>query len=628
MRTIRALYLLCGVLAALPALKATAQTDVFVAIGAPAAPQVVVLDGATHGVKATIPIPASGSLDLAFTPGGRHLYVATSDAPGPADLVLIDTDPGSPTYLSVIDTVEINVPVGGGVVQAIYALRISPGGDFAYGAAGSFTVVIDLCPGSPTYHQVVATPAVTPGLIGEAAFTADGKELWWPIDGGYGFPTRIAILDTDAASPGFATATEIALPDGFNIQGIDISAAGVAYVSGWGANRIRRIDVASRATLGDVFGGQGFAPRGLALSSDDSRFYVVTDGFMVLRTYDAGSNLFLGDHLFDFAVDRVHFVQLSLDDRLAYVTAHKGNLLQVADVTGTSPVPYLGLTMPGPPARVAVQPVLGEEIRCGAGACIAHPLGVANDFDVFISGDIDQKYTETEGRLAGGGDVRLESYGVGAALPPGFVGDSLIVGGDLDYLRGQVFRGDVLHGGTATLTDVGLLGGVLHAGLPPFDFGGEAGFLTDAAACWAGVAANGTVVVNDWGGPTAEIRMEGSDPELNIFHVSGADLGRAHWVSITAPPGSTVLVNVDGSVNQLRNFSFSLTGVGGDRLILNYFETTHLTISGIGIPGSVLAPYAHVQFDNGAIDGTLIGASLAGQGESRTGLFTGCLPEC
>jgi hypothetical protein len=62
------------------------------------------------------------------------------------------------------------------------------------------------------------------------------------------------------------------------------------------------------------------------------------------------------------------------------------------------------------------------------------------------------------------------------------------------------------------------------------------------------------------------------------------------------------------------------------RILYNFYEATSLTIAGIGVQGSILAPWADTFFDDGHIDGNLIAKSLRGAGEGHNRLFDGNLP--
>jgi hypothetical protein len=103
--------------------------------------------------------------------------------------------------------------------------------------------------------------------------------------------------------------------------------------------------------------------------------------------------------------------------------------------------------------------------------------------------------------------------------------------------------------------------------------------------------------------------------------VAAADFSGAHTYQISGSADSTVVINVLGDLVGGINFQNAGVllsgGITADRVLFNFVDATSLSISGIGIKGSVLAPYAAVSFSNGHIDGNLIAASLAGTGESH-----------
>lgn len=52
---------------------------------------------------------------------------------------------------------------------------------------------------------------------------------------------------------------------------------------------------------------------------------------------------------------------------------------------------------------------------------MAFNFGLANDYNVFVFGDMTLSNTDAEGRVAVGGNATLSNYGIGAgitALPP------------------------------------------------------------------------------------------------------------------------------------------------------------------------------------------------------------------
>src|SRR5262249_12072501 len=108
-----------------------------------------------------------------------------------------------------------------------------------------------------------------------------------------------------------------------------------------------------------------------------------------------------------------------------------------------------GCSRPVRPA-LAPEPLEDRTLLSGTGGA----LGVAGAFNVFVLGQVTQSYTDSEGRVAAGGDVRLTSYGIGAALPNSAgQRDDLAVGGRLTYDQGQVFNGNIVYGGTAAVPE-------------------------------------------------------------------------------------------------------------------------------------------------------------------------------
>ncbi|MCB1055579.1 MAG: choice-of-anchor A family protein, partial [Acidobacteria bacterium] len=264
--------------------------------------------------------------------------------------------------------------------------------------------------------------------------------------------------------------------------------------------------------------------------------------------------------------------------------------------------------------------ILDDDVAAG---CVDGALGLAGDFNVFVFGDLTQNATDCEGRLAAGGRVQLQSYGVGQALPAsGGTDDRLVAGGDLVYTDGTVWGGNVVHGGTAQLTRVDLPDGTARQETT-IDFEGERARLEALSSTLAAADVNGTTDVAPWGA----ITLTGSDPELNVFSLAGSALGSSTGLTVDVPAGATALVNVDGSAVTMQNFSFFLEG-GADRqrILLNLHQATSLTVQGIAVEASILAPRAAVQFNNGALDGSLVAASLQGSGESHHHPFASCLP--
>ena len=213
----------------------------------------------------------------------------------------------------------------------------------------------------------------------------------------------------------------------------------------------------------------------------------------------------------------------------------------------------------------------------------AGSLGVAGAYNVFTFADDTQQYTDAEGQVAVGGNATFTGYGVGDKLDSSYNSkNTLIVGGNLKYNSGQVFYGSIATGGTVTITSVGTPNGTSHVGAIPIDFTATKAQLIKSSGDWGKLTANGQTVTQ-YGGVT----LTGTSSTLNIFKVSGAVLSSANNLNITAPAGSTVLINVDGSADTLQNFGFSVNGVSRQNVLFNFVNATQLTIQGISVDGSI-----------------------------------------
>lgn len=280
----------------------------------------------------------------------------------------------------------------------------------------------------------------------------------------------------------------------------------------------------------------------------------------------------------------------------------------------------------------------------------ASPLGTAGYYNEFIFGDIYQSGTDSQGRVAAGGSVDYSNMSVASeiqAKDPRY--PELVVGGNLSWTNGSVGyfadinsgspeykKGDIVVGGNATIAQNNGGSSVAYGSLTtgaslPFNFEAEQSYLQGMSTFWAGLGTTGRTQIKP-----GEIYLTGNNPNLNIFTLSSADIVQNIGFHINVPVGATTLVNISGDVARMKNFGFYFNqldanydtqGLFPDSLILyNFFEATALTIAGIEVHGSILAPWADVRFSNGHIEGGLIADSLYGTGEAHNELFNGRLP--
>ncbi|MBW4487042.1 MAG: choice-of-anchor A family protein [Trichocoleus desertorum ATA4-8-CV12] len=227
-------------------------------------------------------------------------------------------------------------------------------------------------------------------------------------------------------------------------------------------------------------------------------------------------------------------------------------------------------------------------------------LGSATGYNVFVLGDVDLD-SDTEGKMAIGGDATLRNYSVGFKDQGG---DALVVGKNLNFQGGTVY-GNAFVGGTSTVSNVDFQGGALKSG-NPIDFGKAKQSLLNLSASYLSGSASQADIKE--GG----ITLEGNGSN-NVFNLAGAALNNAS--SLNFKGVGSFIVNVSGENIDIKNFGFNLGGVEKQNILFNFFEATNLTASGLGIEGSFLAPKAKAVFNNGQMNGTLVAASLEGNGQ-------------
>lgn len=253
-------------------------------------------------------------------------------------------------------------------------------------------------------------------------------------------------------------------------------------------------------------------------------------------------------------------------------------------------------------------------------------------YDVFVFNDFRHMNSETNGRIAIGGNATLSNWRVGHKLPNGFSDFSLVVGGNLTSTEGSVAQGKTYVGGTYTGTNTGYPAAYpapIVGGPSPVDFMGEMLRLTAISDAYAAMVANGTTQnVN------GELNFIGNS-NFNVFNVTISELqfGTAGYQFVT-PVGATNIINVDGTSLQsaFNNtaFFFNCLAVAQSNtcetgsnentpaaasLTLFNFNGQQSVVFGGPVHGSILAPRASVSFGYGDVVGTVVVNNAEGTAE-------------
>lgn len=249
-------------------------------------------------------------------------------------------------------------------------------------------------------------------------------------------------------------------------------------------------------------------------------------------------------------------------------------------------------------------------------------FGAATGFNVFVFDNISQPSSDTEGKVAAGGNAFFSNYSVGYPLPnSNGTEDVLIVGGNLTFVSGGVYGGNVVYGNNTNLPQmvVSISDGALRKD-SPIDFSAAKTQLQTLSTTLSSNPQNGVDSMQ-----YGCIYLSGNNPFINVFNISGEDLDNANDMRINVPNSSVVLVNIDG-ISIDWTGGLVLTGTTVNNVLYNFYEAENLVIHNIDVQGSVLAPFADVNFVSGVLNGQFIAKSVTGIGQFNNQLFVGNIP--
>lgn len=254
-------------------------------------------------------------------------------------------------------------------------------------------------------------------------------------------------------------------------------------------------------------------------------------------------------------------------------------------------------------------------------------LGLATSFNAFVFEDWSATSSDVEGRVAVGGNLSINHYSLGDKLDPATAGVSVVVGGDFTFPSGRIYHGNTVVGGSAAGVGASVRYGLVpgqtitdHASLPfDFDEARQQAILRSQAI--ADLPANGTWT-SQWGG----LYLTGApDAALQMFDLPAQLVWNAHTFDVKQIPiGATVVFNIRGASAGLTNMSLQSLASIRRRVLFNFPDATSLTLAGMSVEGSILAPLAHIQNPQGVIKGNLVARSWNGIMQLNHEPFEGC----
>jgi len=269
-----------------------------------------------------------------------------------------------------------------------------------------------------------------------------------------------------------------------------------------------------------------------------------------------------------------------------------------------------------------------------AGAPAGAATLTAKDFNLFVLNNVNEQGSDTEGRVAVGGNAVFKPYTVGAKVSNSTT--NLVVGGNLDQQYGS-FTGSAFVGGNATLDGVGVNGNITANGkvkytngtlngniaagstvttasagvsgtikqnqaqvASPVDFSAETLRLSGLSTLYSTYGASSLPAGFSFGG-TGTVAANGSMTLTSnasgvvVFNISGSDLASINNLVINLTGGGEALINVSGTSEYWTggmSVNGSTNGSVGSNVLFNFYQAKNITFGNISVLGSILAPLA------------------------------------
>lgn len=261
--------------------------------------------------------------------------------------------------------------------------------------------------------------------------------------------------------------------------------------------------------------------------------------------------------------------------------------------------------------------------------------------NVIVFGNANPSGADSEGKMWVGGDASLSGYSVGSNDLGGSTTacseTNLVVGGNLsgqvNANKGKVAVYGSTSGASVSWSTTPACG---YDKSKPVDFAALQAKFEGYSAALAQYdeidpSTVGTVKITN-----GALVLVGSNTTLNVFNVTGDQLKSINSFDLQVPKQSSVIINVSGTTILMGNMGYKFPDGAGlckadknstwcHRIVYNFYEATKITISGTGVQGSVIAPYATVDGGGGNIDGQLVCKNLTGGLEYHPYFFSGCL---
>lgn len=237
------------------------------------------------------------------------------------------------------------------------------------------------------------------------------------------------------------------------------------------------------------------------------------------------------------------------------------------------------------------------------------PLGLPADLSLYALNDVQNSGFTFHGRVIAGGSITLYSFNVGETLGTGIDDPSttysIVAGKDLKLGDGK-FHGKAAYGTTLTTPNYHLSKIVREPNLYADNLNRS---LLSLSEQLSQLPATAKPVITNEDQNGCQLILDGKNEAVNIFHITEKVLAASSSTCISAPAGSTVIVNVDGASATMSG-GLTLKDVDSNHVLYNFYNASSVSTTGIKVYGSILAPKANYDL-KGDVIGTVIVRNMA-----------------
>lgn len=246
--------------------------------------------------------------------------------------------------------------------------------------------------------------------------------------------------------------------------------------------------------------------------------------------------------------------------------------------------------------------VLSTVFAAGAAHAGVVDLGIGGA-NLYSLSNFSASGSDVEGGVLVAGNLNASSYSINdknkdAYVAHGNSGYALVVGGNLNYSSGSIKNGNYYVGGSTTTSSVGL-NTATKTTTSPVSFASTSAQLKNTSTSLAKVASTGSSSVA-YGGMT----LKGGTGNVQVFDLTSAALGSVNNFKFSnLHTNDTLILNISGTDVTL---SGGYDGFKNYNVLYNFYEAKNLTLSNVGLYGSVLAPLANLAGGGGQINGNVV----------------------